>query len=481
MALLLIVGGILVVLSIVYVTINMVWYKIDVDRFRGARKAYSASTPPPSVSLPKLQTTLPQYKNTLPPLRGEFLPRAPQDGFGMAFRNNLVTEEQVLNSILPLTTNYLTCKQAKYTTTGFSVADLKALGSFPNYSALSSVPLPQPYLEFDINKALPRPYRPFRWNYHQTMSLTKMEPNWWLELENTYKDRVAERMELHKKYGKTVLDYLPGSELACKELMEMCIQFLCARYPQYFSLSDDKRHFSNGILDRVEDLETVNPIDVLMANVPEDFAIMLRDDQTGNYYLRAGATCSSLGWNLGTKIGLELHDIHRPIPDYKEKMQFSMGRMPADKPIQRGSWGLEVGKPLFMPPGNVHELHRLSQNQSLKESDCYLRVDWQTLRRLPLSGAIVFNFKAVFTPISEFRDEPGIPALLAKILKEGKKSIMEYKNTWHVEHVCIPAFERWAKEQEESGVVEKGWEVSTLKESPYFKGWEEKWHAQQGF
>lgn len=63
-----------------------------------------------------------------------------------------------------------------------------------------------------------------------------------------------------------------------------------------------------------------------MENVPEDFAIMMRDHETGYYYLRAGAICSALGWNLATKMGLQLHEIHGPIPDYKEKLQFSMDR-----------------------------------------------------------------------------------------------------------------------------------------------------------
>jgi hypothetical protein len=108
-------------------------------------------------------------------------------------------------------------------------------------------------------------------------------------------------------------------------------------------------------------------------------------------------------------------------------------------------------------------------------------VDWQTLRRLPLSASIVFNFKALFTPVSEFRDEPCVPALVAKILREGKRSLMEYKNTWHVEHVVLPTLEDWAVEQVDKGLVEEGWEISTLEESPWFKGWEEKWHRQQGY
>lgn len=155
--------------------------------------------------------------------------------------------------------------------------------------------------------------------------------------------------------------------------------------------------------------------------------------------------------------------------------------MPTNKPIQRGSWGLEVDTPLYMPPGDPHEKYRESQAEDVTLDRCNLRVDWQTLRRLPLSSAIVFNFKGLFTPVSEFRDESHIPALVLKVLNEGKKNLMEYKNTWHVEHVVKPNLEKWAKEQEESGLVEKGWEVHTLDESPWFPGWQEKWHRQQGF
>ena len=119
--------------------------------------------------------------------------------------------------------------------------------------------------------------------------------------------------------------------------------------------------------------------------------------------------------------------------------------------------------------------------ETLPLSRIHLRVDWQTLRRLPLSGSIVFNFKALFTPIEDFRSEPYIPSLLLKVLREGKKEIMQYKNTWHVEHISIPALERWKKEQEDKGLVQSNWEEKTLEESPWYPGWEAKWHEKQGF
>ena len=145
-------------------------------------------------------------------------------------------------------------------------------------------------------------------------------------MENTYVSRIAQRKKLYVDHGEAVLQWLPGSELACKELMETSIQFLCARYPQYFHLHSDKKTFENKILGTKQDVSSKHPLLVMLDNIPEDFAIMLRNPETGYYPFRAGMICSALGWNVGTKIGLQLHEIHAPIPDYKEKMQFSMDR-----------------------------------------------------------------------------------------------------------------------------------------------------------
>ncbi|KAJ9613153.1 hypothetical protein H2200_003094 [Cladophialophora chaetospira] len=456
------------------------------------RRSSSADTPPRSISPEKEPTNSQpkssEYVNTFPPLTRENLPEAavdlPKDRREV-LETSSFDEKNWTKSILGWEDDFRRADPDKYIYTGYKVKEIRALGDFPNYSALSEIPLPEAYPEHDIDKALPRPFRPFRWAYHQTMSLTKLEPDWWLELENTYKSRIAQRKKLYAEHGEAVLQWLPGSELASKELMEISIQFLCARYPQYFTLDADKKTFRNKILGTKQDVSSKHPLLVMLDNIPEDFAIMLRNPETGYYHFRSGMICSALGWNVGTKIGLQLHEIHAPIPDYKEKMQFSMDRfftkMPAQKPIQRGSWGLEVDQPLYMPPGDPHEKYRDFQSPDLDLSQIHLRVDWQTLRRLPLSGGIVFNFKAVFTPITEFRDEPYIPSLVLKVLKEGKENLMKYKNTWHVEHIAIPALEEYEREQKAKGIAEKDWQCHTLDESPYFPGWREKWTGQQGF
>lgn len=159
-----------------------------------------------------------------------------------------------------------------------------------------------------------------------------MEPDWWIELENTYIERIRERRELFALHGKAILDSLPGSEAACKELMEMVLQFLVTRYPQYFCLISTVSGkapdlFINKILDKRFRLNEMGPLVVLLENVPEDFAITIPDPESaGQYRLKAGVICSAIGWTLGTKMGMTLAEIHSPVPDYKEKLKLSLDR-----------------------------------------------------------------------------------------------------------------------------------------------------------
>ncbi|KAF8636548.1 hypothetical protein AX17_003360 [Amanita inopinata Kibby_2008] len=308
-----------------------------------------------------------------------------------------------------------------------------------------------------------------------------MEPDWWLELESTYQERIAQRQELYKKHGKAIIDQLPGSEQACKELMQMVVQFLCTRYPNQFTLNLRTGTFHNRILDVRCSIRDTEPLVFLLNHVPEDFLITQRDEKTGLYYLRAAVSCSAVGWQLREKMGSSLSEIHGPVPDYQEKMQMSMDRrvsksffskMTCDKPIQRGSWSFEVGQPLYLQPGDADWSLRETQSPNLRIEDIFLRVDWQTLRRLPVTRAIVFNFKALFTPVTEFRKEPYIPRLLSKVLKEAKPSFLEYKSCRHIEHVMIPTLAEWAKEQEDKDWVPKDWKERTLNEDPFFPGWE---------
>lgn len=110
------------------------------------RRSKASSTPPRSVS------PSPADKKPLLPVQR---------------RNSLVS---LLSNVIPgARRSPPATPSAEVPVTNRTPAEIAAYGNFPDYATLSGVPLPKAYPELDIAKALPRPYRPFRWAYHQTM------------------------------------------------------------------------------------------------------------------------------------------------------------------------------------------------------------------------------------------------------------------------------------------------------------------------
>jgi hypothetical protein len=136
-------------------------------------------------------------------------------------------------------------------------------------------------------------------------------------------------------------------------------------------------------------------------------------------------------------------------------MDIYFAKLSTSKPIGRGSWPFELDQPLYLGPG---EAHASMENMSMDEaaSRIHLQVDWQTLRRLPLSGQIAFNFKALFTLLEQLRREPYIPSLALKVLKEGTRDVLKYKGTHRTEEVVIPVSERFRRKQADEGLAPLG-------------------------
>jgi hypothetical protein len=144
---------------------------VSVPFVRG-RKTSISKTPPRSVT-PEKKAAPPasnDYKEMLPPSRRASLA-------------NCLTPIQARKlsiHITPASPVKGGCHQAletpleeggdyTYTATEFTKEEVAELGDFPDYAELSGVPLPKVYEGFNVETARPRPYRPFRWEYHQTM------------------------------------------------------------------------------------------------------------------------------------------------------------------------------------------------------------------------------------------------------------------------------------------------------------------------
>jgi hypothetical protein len=175
--LLLLLGVISIFSSITILVFNKKQRDVVLERLQLRRRRSSgANTPPRSLSPDKKDPIdqNPSYKDIFPPSRRHTLAEIQSE---LPRKLNKPREELTASPPNSRTDLYpwATCcddvESNCFTSTEFAKDEIKALGDFPDYASLSGVPLPQPYHGFDINKARPRPYRPFRWAYHQTMCM----------------------------------------------------------------------------------------------------------------------------------------------------------------------------------------------------------------------------------------------------------------------------------------------------------------------
>ncbi|KAG9604068.1 hypothetical protein KCU77_g1941, partial [Aureobasidium melanogenum] len=119
----------------------------------------------------------------------------------------------------------------------------------------------------------------------------------WIEIDNTYLEKMVLKRELFEKQRDVVTQVLPGCEEAAFESLHLLADYLPRRYPTMFQWTE-KRTFENLVTkekwDLTRDASTWNryhPLEVMALLAPEDFVIMQTDPATGVSSLKAGAVC----------------------------------------------------------------------------------------------------------------------------------------------------------------------------------------------
>lgn len=318
-----------------------------------------------------------------------------------------------------------------------------------------------------------RPWRPFRWPYHQTMSIFKLDINHWLDMDKYYYDYIQEKARIYHTYGPDNIDSLPGSEDACHELMEIVRDHMLKRYPLLFTTQDEGVHVKNEltgeVLDFSEPLKDL-PLVYVSKMAKEDFYIVQKDDEGVHRLAAACVPFPGGSFGIKYKLGKTLDVIHGNVPYYETKLKPSMerwfGRMcPADL-VERASWYISWDHKLLL--NNVYALKEDELAPSdIPPTEFNVRVERQTLRRLPRSKAIIFTNHPIFYSIEEMKDEPLIPSLIRKIIYEAPEGIIHYKNFQSFRDNILPYLNKLVDRQVEKGIITEETPVKTLPTYPF--------------
>lgn len=247
----------------------------------------------------------------------------------------------------------------------------------------------------------------------------------WLILDERWEEEVALRRRLSLERRDLVYEVLPETEPACRELLAILVDWLARHGGERFERSEDGlRVRSTGEQVRLDDPE---PLLACGRLVQEDL-LLLVEAADGLYRLGAGHLCFPLHWKLADKIGRPVGEIHGPVPGFSERLGSPVDRLfhtlEVDRPVWRANWSLTSTPELCRPDrsDHLHTLEPLEAGRSL-----WLRVERQTLRRLPRTRAILFTVKTYVVALEEAVRRQGVAAALAARLREMPDAVAAYK------------------------------------------------------
>ncbi|KAM6525936.1 hypothetical protein FSOLCH5_002063 [Fusarium solani] len=275
----------------------------------------------------------------------------------------------------------------------------------------SDADLVQPLKGFDWTAQEPQKFRPFKSIYHITMAIKSDTASELITIDRDYLDRIQLRKNLIQSQGQMVHGCVPTGVDATNELYaHLLAQYLPKRYPTMFKLSADNSELENLVTgDRHP---TIPPVDHdsalrIMGTTVEEDLFILKPTPDGHQCV-AFMCCFPSGWNPASKLGKHMNQIHSNVPSYNKigpSMERFFTKLEVGKNVKRTNWTVQTHGELFNAKGNHVTGEEKVECEQIDPEKTYLRIELQTLSRLPKTHSILFSFKTYLYPLREIKEE----------------------------------------------------------------------------
>jgi hypothetical protein len=271
---------------------------------------------------------------------------------------------------------------------------------------------------------LPFEAGPFR----MAMDLVSVAEADWFELDRCYLAEMAERRRLLATAHGEVFAALPVSDVARREALDAVVAALTLHHPDWFSR--DGGVVCNHLTGERWDGEAVDPLELAGRLVQEDLCLIQNDD--AGPVFTAAVLCFPSRWRLLDKIGKRLADVHGPVPMYADRLARPVDRfmrhLRAGHIVSRKNWSLLDDAALFQPGGKWRVEGDAGITAANAGERVFLRVERQTLRRLPVSGAVLFGIRVHVYRLDQVIDGPDRAAALAAAVLALPDAVQHYKS-----------------------------------------------------
>jgi hypothetical protein len=233
------------------------------------------------------------------------------------------------------------------------------------------------------------------------IGLARLDPETWLDIDSHLESYIAEKQRLTLERFDDVFVAEPDTLEAQREVEDL----IRAHLGGHFGSAGPTP--SKTML-TTPDGTSLPVLHQAALSVQEDLVIMRKGD-TG-WRLSAASVCFPSSWTLREKFRRPMHEIHGPVPGFAQGtrnaglIERMFDNLRVDMPVIRWNWSVYGDAELFHQ--HAHETGEGRFGPGPVAKNVYLRLERQTLRKLPESGDILFTIRIYIDPLDALETHP---------------------------------------------------------------------------
>ena len=225
------------------------------------------------------------------------------------------------------------------------------------------------------------------------------------------------------------------------DTLELIMESLARDYPEHFSLTKDGDQWTweNRPM-KIKDTFTfgdkstlpMDPFEYIGRQAQGDFVVMDQRDET--LWADASLITCAADWSIQFDLGMSFMEWHGPVPLAHEKGIFERAlkyllMVRLGQPVKRLNWTITMNPRMDTAPEVYHEWghERTSVTPENVGEVVHLRVEVQTLFRLPRSNGMLFGIRTYLINMNDLCTNPVWAKRMHRVMKNLHPEIKDYK------------------------------------------------------
>lgn len=245
-----------------------------------------------------------------------------------------------------------------------------------------------------------------------TIGLAQLEPDGWIEPDDNLAEQVLLKRRLVTEHGERVLRAEQGTEAAQQEVLDLLVDYLPKHHPERYCPVENGMMVA-GVETDISD-ESLMPLERAGYLLQDDLVIMRKGEK--GFRIAAAFLAFPSSWRLSEKFGLPMDEVHAHVPGFQGGSRNAglinrmFDNLSPDRIVVRWNWSVNWSHALYHPYSKSPE-----EKRGASPEKAFIRVERQTLRKLPVSGDILFTIRIYLDPVSVILAQPNAVELAASM------------------------------------------------------------------